>query len=354
MLSQVCRLFPGADLYTLIYKPGAGDARIEGMKIHASDLSRLPAVERYYRWLLPVMPAVAGRMDLRDYDLVISLSHCVAKGVRVDPAAAHVCYCFTPMRYIWEKVGDEGRGRLGSLGLWASKPLLRRWDQRTARSVDRFMANSKYVAKRIWRCYGREAEVVYSPVDTDFFTPDRAIGREDWYLVVSALTPYKRVDQAIEACQREGKSLKIIGGGPEAEKLKLLAKHGGGAVEFLGKLPDTDVREHYRRCKALLMPQEEDFGLVPLEAMACGAPVIALGAGGALETVDPGKTGVLYNLPSAQGLAGAMRQFDRASSEFCSDTLVARSREFGTEFFLRHFTNVVRAACEEKRIRFAC
>lgn len=343
VLSRVCGLFPDADLYTLIHTPGAGDERIEQMHIVPSGLSKLPGVGRYYRWLLPVMPAVIGRLDLRDYELVISLSHCVAKGARVDPCAVHACYCFTPMRYVWARVGDEGRGRLGELGLSLARGWLRAWDRASAAGVDVFMANSRNVARRIERCYGRSAEVVYSPVDTDFYTPEAGARREGWYLVVSALTPYKRVADAVEACGRTGRGLKVIGTGPEMAKLRRLAA-GYPGVELLGWQNDQQVRWHYRRCRAVLMPQEEDFGLVPLEAMACGSPVVAYGAGGALETVRDGETGVLYQEQDWTHLAASMDKLERLGLGQDVGRLVSGASGFGTAAFERRFLEVLRSA----------
>jgi glycosyltransferase involved in cell wall biosynthesis len=333
-------LYPDADLHTLIHIPGAGDATIEKMRIVPGPLSRLPGVGRYYRWLLPLMPAVIGSLDLRDYDLVISLSHCVAKGARVDPSAAHVCYCFTPMRYVWVDVGDEGRSGLGEWGLKLAAPLLRAWDRRSAGGVDQFMANSANVARRIEACYGRSAEVVYSPVDTDFYTPSPVSPREDWYLVVSALTPYKRVEHAIEACGKTGRRLKVIGTGPQKLKLQEIAD-GYAGVEMLGWRSDDEVRDAYRHCRALLMPQEEDFGLVPLEAAACGTPTIAYAAGGALETLVDGETGVLYGSQSISGLLEGIERFEERGVAGTTDMLRARAEGFGVDGFCKRFTDIV-------------
>ena len=353
VLSQVCRMFPGADLHTLIHVKGKGDAVIEGMRIRESVLSRLPGVGGYYRWLLPFMPAVVGRMDLRDYELVLSLSHCVAKGVRVDPRAAHVCYCFTPMRYVWVDVGDEGRGGVGEWGLRMLAPWLRAWDRGTAAGVDQFMANSANVARRIMSCYGREAEVVYSPVDTEFYTPDCTVGREDWYLVVSALTPYKRVEDAVIACGETGRKLKVIGSGPGLEGIRKLAG-GYNGIEVLGWRTDEEVREAYRRCRGLLMPQEEDFGLVPLEANACGAAVVAYGAGGALETVVDGVTGVLYSGQNSENLAKAIVRFEVGGIGGDVGKLVAWSGRFGVEKFRGGYGEVVREALALKGRNLWC
>lgn len=350
VLSRVCRLFPSADLYTLIHVPGSTDAVIEGMRIRASGLSKLPGVKRFYRHLLPLMPSAVERFDLKDYDLAISLSHCVAKGFRRDPAAAHVCYCFTPMRYVWSDVGDDRRGGVASLGLRALTPWLRRWDLRSAANVDRFLALGEYTAGRIRRCYGREADVVPPPVDTDYYTPAE-VRREGWYLVVSALTPYKRVEDAIVACGDSGRELRVIGSGPDAGRLRSLAAKYPH-VSMLGWQSDESVRDHYRRCKALLMPQEEDFGIVPVEAMACGAPVIAFGAGGARETVVEGETGLFYGRQDAASLAGAMERFEGYPRAWEAGRIVAHARRFGAGMFDQRFVQLVREAVEAKGLRF--
>ena len=353
VLSRVCRLFPHAHLHTLIHTPGVADDTIERMHIVATGLSRLPGVARYYRWLLPVMPAVISRVDLRDYELVISLSHCVAKGASVDPTAVHACYCFTPMRYIWADVGDDGRGKLGELGLRLARPYLRRWDLRTAAGVDVFMSNSANVADRIRRCYGRHAEVVHSPVDLDFYTPDPSASRENWYLVVSALTPYKRVADAIEACGHTRRPLKVIGSGPQLRQLASLAARFTG-IDLLGWRSDDEVRWHYRRCRAVLMPQEEDFGLVPLEAMACGAPVVAYGAGGALETVRDGETGVLYTPQGWRHLASSMDRLERLGLGQHAGTLRSSVASFSPSVFDQRFVETLRSACHVKGRTLPC
>lgn len=342
VLSLVCRMYPKADLLTLIHVPGTGDAAIEGMNITASPLSGLPGVSRYYRHLLPLMPWAMTRLDGRPYDLVLSFSHCAAKAIPRSAGSVHVCYCFTPMRYVWAEVGDQ-RGLAGEAGIKAFGPWLRAWDKRTAGNVDVFLANSGNTAGRIKACYNRDAEVVYSPVNTTFYSPTE-VPREDWYLIVSALTQYKRVDQAIVACGRAGKRLKVVGSGPELNNLaKLAASYP--TVELTGWATDEELLNYYRRCKAFLMPQEEDFGLTPLEAMACGAPVIALGRGGALETTVHGVTGVQYASPTIEGLQGAIVQFEGYPGRFDSGTLVAHARKFGEEAFEASYADAVGRAC---------
>ncbi len=309
-LEVLCRAFPDATLHTLIHRPGALSPAIEGMTIRTSPLQRVPGIVRHYRHWLPLMPLAARSWEVGSVDLVISLSHCVAKAVRVPPGVPHVCYCFTPMRYAWQ--------RDAYLDGWSGRPLrlavvgrvldrLRAWDRATAARVSHFVAISETVRERIARCYGRESRVIRPPVDTDFYRPSHE-PREDFYLCVSALVPYKRVEQAVAACSRSNRPLVVIGAGPARPRLERLA---GPGVRFLGWQPDEVIRDHYRRCRALLFPGEEDFGIVPVEALACGAPVLALGRGGAAEIVDEA-VGRTYPEPTADGLLGALASWEAA------------------------------------------
>ena len=308
-LEVLCRAFPDATLHTLIHRPGALSPAIERMAIRPSPLQRLPNVFDYYRTLLPVMPLAAWFWRPRNVDLVISLSHCVAKAVRVPAGVPHVCYCFTPMRYAWharDTYLDSMRER--PLRRAAAKVILdrlRRWDKATVGGVSRFVAISGAVQERIAQCYGRDSQVIQPPVDTDFYTP-APVPRDDAYLCVSALVPYKRIDQAVAACSIGGRKLVVIGEGPDRASLERIA---GPGVSFLGWQPDDVIRDHYRRCRALLFPGEEDFGIVPIEALACGAPVIALRKGGVAETVDE-HVGRTYTSPTAEGLLEALEEWE--------------------------------------------
>lgn len=326
-LEVLCRAFPEATLYTLIHRKGALSPAIEAMDIRTSPLQKIPGIFRHYRHMLPLMPMAARTWRPKGVDLVISLSHCVAKAIVPPEGVPHVCYCFTPMRYAWQ-------GRDTYLEGWSHRPIrralartllakLRRWDRRTSSRVTHFVAISETVRGRIARCYRRDSRVIQPPVDAGFYTPDPASAfraRDDGYLVVSALVPYKRVDQAIEACATSGRRLTIIGEGPERSRLEALA---GPNVQFLGWQPDDVIRDHYRRCRALLFPGEEDFGIVPVEALACGAPVIALGRGGAAETVD-NAVGRTYPEPTAEGLREALDTWERAGCPH--DPVQARRR----------------------------
>ena len=316
VLLSLARLFPDAPLYTLLHVPGSVHPELEAREIRTSFVQHLPAVARRYRHYLPLFPTAAERFDLRGFDLVLSSSHCVAKGVRSAPGATHVCYCHTPMRYVWDRYDDYfGPGRVGPLGRLLIPPIaarLRAWDVASAPRVHYFAANSAYVAGRIRRYYGREAEVIPPPVDTEFFTP----GPDEpgsYDLVVSALAPYKRLDLALDAYRGSRWPLRVVGTGPEEARLRRLAPP---EVEFLGHLGDRELRDQYRGCRAVLMPGVEDFGIVPLEAMACGRPAIVYGEGGGPESVEPGRTGLVFTEPTAEGLRAAVatlssRPFDR-------------------------------------------
>ena len=304
-LEVLCQSFPTAPLYTLIHRRGALSPTIEAMAIQTSPLQKIPGVARHYRKLLPLMPLAAKTWRIKDVDLVISLSHCVAKSVRVPQGVPHVCYCFTPMRYAWD-------GRDAYLASWRGRPFrqaaagalldrLRAWDKTSADGVSHFVAISQTVRDRIASCYERESHVIQPPVDTLYYSPID-IERESFYLCVSALVPYKRIDQAVEACTATGRRLVIIGTGPQRDQLE---RRAGPTVSFLGWQSDEVVRDHFRRCRALIFPGEEDFGIVPIEALACKTPVIALGRGGAAETIDD-TVGAIYPDPTTESLVHAL------------------------------------------------
>jgi glycosyltransferase involved in cell wall biosynthesis len=343
-LEVLCQAFPQAVLYTLIHRRGSTSPAIESMLIRTSPLQRVPGIFRHYRHMLPVMPLAASMWKPKNVDLVISLSHCVAKSVQAPRGVPHLCYCFTPMRYAWQ-------GRDAYLEGWNERPIrralartfldrLREWDRKTAKRVSHFVAISETIRQRIALCYHRDSAVIPPPVDTEFYTPPaEGTTREDFYLVVSALVPYKRIDQAVAACSRLGRKLIVIGAGPERTRLEALA---GPTVAFLGWQTDEVIRDRYRRCRALLFPGEEDFGIVPVEALACGAPVIALGRGGAAETVEH-SIGRLYHEPTTAGLLHAMRTWEEEGTPH--DPLLARRRseEYGLPIFRDRMLDVIGA-----------
>jgi glycosyltransferase involved in cell wall biosynthesis len=300
----VARL-PHASVFTMVHVRGTVSARIEARRPVHSFASALPLASRAYRHFLPLFPAAVEQFDLDGFDLVVSTSHCAVKSAIAPGRARHLSYCFTPMRYAWDQFDAYfGTARLGGLSR-VMRPALKplgRWDAETAYRPDRYVAISQYVARRIWRYYNRRSAVVYPPVDTDYFHPGPPSPRA-FCLVVSALVPYKRVEVAIEACRLAGLPLKIVGTGPTAAALRAAS---GPNVEFLGWASDEQVRTLYRTARAVLLPGEEDFGIVPVEAMACGAPVVALAAGGALETVIDGTTGRLVPSPDPAAFAEAL------------------------------------------------
>jgi glycosyltransferase involved in cell wall biosynthesis len=312
VLDALCELLPRADLFTLLHVPESAGGRIEARRITPSVVQRLPGARRFYRRYLPIFPFAIEQFDLDAYDLVISTSHCAAKSVVSTGRSRHLCYCHSPMRYAWDQFEAYfGAARLRSSAARCAArhtlAALARWDVATSGRPHRYIANSQYVAERIRRYYNRRSVVVHPPVDTAFFEPGGSAATSA-YLVVSALVPYKRLEVAVEACRLAGRALRIVGGGPDRDRLARLA---GPGVELLGTLPDADVREEYRRARALILPGEEDFGIVPVEAQACGRPVIALARGGALETVIDGRTGILVETADAAAFAAGIARCER-------------------------------------------
>jgi glycosyltransferase involved in cell wall biosynthesis len=309
-LEVMCELFPDAPIYTLLHVKGAMSPLIESKTIHTSFLQRFPFVEQKYRMYLPLFPFAIEAFDFSDYDLLLSTSHCVAKGAKPRGDALHLCYCFTPMRYVYEMYDEYfGKGQAGMATRMAMKivaPLLRAWDKKTADRVHHFVAISEHVRQRIHRHYGRDAEVIFPPVDTAKFQASRR--DKGYYLIVSALVPYKKVDLAVKAFNKIGKRLIIVGKGPDEEKLRYLAKPN---VEFLGWKSDDELALLYAGCTALVFPGEEDFGIVPLEAMASGKAVIAYGKGGALETVQDGLSGVFFYEQTVEALEIAVSKAEQ-------------------------------------------
>ena len=307
-LELLCDGFPQAEICTLISNPESVSEAIRSHSIRSSYLNRFPGIEKHYRNLLPLFPNAIGRMaPPADVKMLVSTSHCVAKSLRTHPETTHFSYCFTPMRYAW-LFHEEYFGKKAKY----LKPLLTRlqdWDRRTAERVDHFIAISHHVRERIETFYGREADVVYPPVDTGYFQPN-GHPSENFDLVISALVPYKRVDLAVEAYNRTGRPLKVVGSGGEFDKLRTMAKPN---VEILGRLRDEEVRGMYQRCRFLLFPGEEDFGIVPLEAMACGRPVIAYAKGGALETVADQVSGVFFGEQSSESMIEGIEQAESIS-----------------------------------------
>jgi glycosyltransferase involved in cell wall biosynthesis len=325
VVEALADLFPQADLFTLALDPDALPPSLRSRNFTTSFLQNVPGIKRHYKKLLPLFPLALEQFNLDDYDLVISSESGAAKGVLTRPHTCHICYCHTPMRYIWDMYhqyrAKPGMGAVARFVFSLSAHYMRLWDYAAAARVDYFVANSRNVAGRIGKHYRREATVINPPVAVcaGYISPVV----DDYYLVVGQLVDYKRIDLAIEACNRLGRPLRIIGEGEEYERLRSLA---GPNVKFLGHLPDQELREHYARCRALLFPGEEDFGIVPVEAQSFGRPVIAFGRGGALETVGGGfttdpcapesSTGVFFAEQSAACLADAIGFFETNENRF--------------------------------------
>jgi glycosyltransferase involved in cell wall biosynthesis len=346
VLEAICELYPEAPLYSLVRVPGAVTPRLERRRLVTSFVQRLPWAGRLYRQYLPLFPAAVELFDLDGYDLVISTSHCAVKSVVRPGRAVHVSYCHSPMRYAWDQFDQYfGEAQVGRLRSRIARPVmasLARWDRATAGRVDRFVANSRYVAGRIRRYYNRESTVVYPPVDTDFYRPsvDRSRTRSG-FLVVSALVPYKRVDLAIEASRRVGVPLTIVGTGPDLARLQAGA---GSHVTFAGWRSNEEIRDLYQHSAAVILPGVEDFGIVPVEAQACGCPVVALGEGGAAETVIDEVTGVLVGEPSAEAFAEGLDRVRSLTVE--PEALHQHAQQFSREAFLEGFQAVIRDAAK--------
>lgn len=330
VLELLCDAFPEAPLYTLIHSPGSVSDRIASHPVHTTPLQHIPGIFTAYRNFLPLMPLMIRFWNPpQDLDLLVSTSHCVAKSIRLGPRTRHVCYCFTPMRYAWLFHGEYFPHPLKRALLKPLLAALRFWDRRTAKRVHRFVAISEHVRQRIQTFYGREADVVYPPADTDYFHPvDEP--RENYDFIISALVPYKKVDLAVRAYTRSGHPLKIMGSGSILNTLRSLA---GPNIEFLGRQPDEVLRYHYQHCRFLLFPGEEDYGIVPVEAMACGTPVIAYGRGGATETIEEGVSGLFFDEQTEDSLLAAVQR--AAAHPWDARAIRARAEQFDADNFRR-------------------
>ena len=337
VLLSLGTMFPLAPIFTSIYQPELVDTKFQEKNIHTSIIQNLPGIKTCHRWYLPFFPAAFYRTQLKGFDIIISNSSAFCKGVWTPASSLHVCYCLTPTRFLWN--ADEYLARENlipplRLTLLPLLLALRRWDQKMADRVDRFVAISRAVASRIKSHYGRDSVIIHPPVDVDSFSAVREIG--DYFLVVSRLAPYKRVDLAVAACTRLKLPLKVIGSGRDLDPLKSMA---GPTIEFLGQLDDAQVRYYLARCKALIFPGEEDFGIVPVEAQASGRPVVAYGAGGALDTIIPGQTGEFFNEPNVDALMEVLQHFD--DSRYSPEEMNSNARKFGEAVFSEAFTRFV-------------
>lgn len=340
VVRSLSEIYPDADLYCLVSKPSVVRALVGDRRVGHSFIQRLPFSQRYFRAFLPLYPIAASRMKLPGYDLVIAVSSAWAHGVARSPGSRLICYCLSPFRYIWSHYDSLVAHQLGvgALAIRSLRSRFQSWDIEAARGVDTYIAISETTRSRIRRFYGRESAVVWPPVDLDAYRV--ASGKlGDYFLIVSALVPYKRIDIAVEAFTRTGLPLIIVGRGPQERYLQGIA---GPSVRFVGELPDAEVAELYRRCRAFVFTAAEDFGIAPLEAMASGRPVIAFKAGGALETVKDGVTGRFFVEQTADSLIDAVT--GDGLDEFMPDTIRHHAEGFSVAAFQRRFTAEVARA----------
>lgn len=327
-------LYPTAPIYTSLYAPQAVPEAYRSWDIRTSFMQHLPLARTHHQAFLPFYPLAFERFDFSGYDLVLSNASAFAHGVVTPPETTHICYCLTPTRFLWQFYDYVKHEGLGWLARFLLPPLiarLRRWDYASAQRVNHFIAISQVVAQRIAQYYRRESAIIYPPVNTAAYHPADKHG--DYFLVLSRLVPYKRVDLAVQACSELGLPLLVIGEGRDRARLERLA---GPSVRFLGRLPDAQAKEYFARCRAFIFPGEEDFGITPLEAQAAGRPVIAYAAGGALDTVVEGVTGAFFRQPTAQALAETLRAFDER--QFDPAAIRAHALRFDTAVFRERLT----------------
>jgi glycosyltransferase involved in cell wall biosynthesis len=333
VIEALCEMYPLADIFTHVYVPEMVSERIRQHRIIPTFINALPRAAKMYKTYLPLMPLALEQLDLRGYDLVISSESGPAKGIIPPADALHVCYCHTPMRYIWNMYHDyrKGAGGLARLMMPPLAHYLRMWDVASAARVDSFVANSATVAKRIHRFYGADSVVIHPPVDTDAFSavPPSQLG--DYYLMAGELVSYKRPDLAVQAFNEMKLNLVVIGGGEMLDEVRRLA---GPGVTVMGPQPFEVLKQHYARCTALIFPGEEDFGMVPVEAMASGRPVVAFGRGGATETVEAGLSGVFFAEQTVEAICSAVKSLTELKID--PEKIAAHARQFGREQFFRN------------------
>lgn len=344
VLEAILDLYPNAEIFTLVCEPDKISAKIGRHTIHTSALQKIPGAVTNYRYFLPVMPKAIEAFDLRGFDLVVSSSHCVAKGIRKPESATHVSYVHAPMRYIWDRFEDyfgSGRAKLPiRVAANVLRGKLQKWDRRTSAkaNLDVILANSKFISDRILEFWGRESRVVHPFVDLSRFSAPRA--PEDFYLVFGAFAPYKRIDLAIDAFRKLHLPLVVAGGGQEADRIRELVK--GTKITLLPNPTNAEVEKLFTQCRALVFPGIEDFGITPLEAMAAGAPVIAIDAGGARETVTP-ETGVFFGEQTVESLTAAILKLERGDVKISEAACRRRAADFSKTRFQREFLAAVQS-----------
>ena len=329
VLEMLVALYPQAPVYTSMYWRDGMPPAYNEWDIRTTWMDRLPGIYRHHQPYLPLYPLAFGALDLSQYDVVLSNKSGFCHGVRTGPCTSHICYCLAPTRYVWDFSAYATREALPTAVRSAFAPavrLLQRWDYQAAQRVDHFIAISSEIKARIWLYYNRNSDIIYPPVDTGRFRPVNR--HEDYYLIVSRLIPYKRIDLAVQAFNQLGLPLLIAGAGRDREALEALAKPN---ITFLGYVPDADLPDLIARCRAYVLPGKEDFCIAPVQAMAAGRPVIAYGVGGAVDTVIPGQTGLHFSEPTAQSLSAAVRQFD--ASHFDPGTIRRHAEQFDKSAF---------------------
>ncbi len=353
VVEQMLLLYPDADIYTLVYDEKKMGKIFPKEKVHTSSLQKIPMAEKLYTKFLSLMPKAFEEFDLTGYDLVIASSSCCAKGVITSPTTPFIAYIHSPMRYAWDLYYDylKNSGRLTKFFMKRWMPDIRKWDYISSQRIDTLVANSSYIARRIKKFWNRDAAVVYPPVDTDRLSvSDEAAG--DYFVVFSRFVPYKRIDLAISACARLNKKLIVIGSGSQEKELKLLAASCKNTdIKFTGRISDSEVKAYLQKCRALIFCAEEDFGIIPVEAQACGRPIIAFGKGGALETVVNEKTGVFFEEQSVGSLVKAIEKFEKLDKEntFNPKKIREHAEKFSAENFRKNLSEQIRLTEDKVR-----
>lgn len=342
VLWQFHLLFPDAPIYTLVYDPACGNGMFRDCDVRTTWLQKIPGATKLYKNMLTLMPGAWERLDLTEYDLVLSSCSSCAKGVITRPDAVHICYCHTPTRYVWDfyYIYLQNAGFLKRLLMPLLIHKMRIWDRLAAERVDHFISNSNYIAQRIKKYYQRDAVTIYPPVHINDYPIAEA---EDYYLVVSRFVYYKRIDLAVQACNELGKKLVIVGGGDEEKKLRAMA---GPTIEFVGRVDDEEMMRYYIHAKAFLFPGEEDFGITPVEAQSAGCPVLAFGKGGALETVLDAKTGLFFAEQTSDSLAACIQRFEQEGVGYSREQIRKHSLNFSEERFRREIAKECKKVVE--------